>query len=90
MSPKVISIRKGSAYPRGVEKGNENASGVINADFDLESASLANFDALFIPDGDETFVEQLDSERGLHWIRETARQYKTSTFVFPFCACVTC
>jgi len=81
MIPKVISTRKGRAYPRGVEKGDENASGVIDADFDLESATSTQFDALFIPDGDETFAEQLESEKGLKWIRETAANYKTSAFL---------
>ena len=89
MIPKVISTRKGRAYPRGVEKGDENASGVIDADFDLESATSTQFDALFIPDGDETFAEQLESEKGLKWIRETAANYKTSAFlVLSFCLSV--
>lgn len=82
--PKVIGSRKGPAYPKGVQAGDEKATGVIDAEFALESANSSDFDALFIPDGDETFTEQLSNERGIHWIRETAKDYKTSELFSHF------
>jgi len=75
-----IGTRKGPAFPKGVKKGDQNASGVINTNFTLESARSTLFDALFIPDGDENFVKQLESGRALHWIREATGHFKTSSF----------
>ncbi|GAA5902707.1 uncharacterized protein JCM6883_007214 [Sporobolomyces salmoneus] len=75
--PNVIGTRKGPAYPRGVKKGDQNASGVIQTNFTLESARSILFDALFIPDGDENFVKQLEAGRALHWMREATGHFKT-------------
>jgi len=74
--------RKGPAFPRGVKKGDQNASGVIQTNFTLESARSTLFDALFIPDGDENFIKQLKSGRALHWLREATAHFKTSAFRF--------
>ncbi|GAA5972111.1 hypothetical protein JCM3765_003423 [Sporobolomyces pararoseus] len=75
--PNVIGTRKGPAYPRGVKKGDSKASGVIQTNFTLESARSTLFDAVFIPDGDENFVKQLETGRALHWIRECTGHFKT-------------
>ncbi|GAA5880895.1 hypothetical protein JCM16303_005166 [Sporobolomyces ruberrimus] len=75
--PNVIGTRKGPAYPKGIKKGDQNASGVINTNFTLESARSTLFDALFIPDGDERFTQQLETGRALHWIREASGHFKT-------------
>ncbi|GAA6060947.1 hypothetical protein JCM10212_003855 [Sporobolomyces blumeae] len=75
--PNVVGTRKGPAYPKGVKKGDKTASGVIETHFTLESARSTLFDALFIPDGDETFVKQLESGRALHWLREATAHFKT-------------
>lgn len=56
--------------PRGTKRGDSGASGVINSNFTLETARSTLFDTIFIPDGDELFVKELSSGRGLHWIRE--------------------
>ncbi|GAA5960261.1 hypothetical protein JCM21900_002444 [Sporobolomyces salmonicolor] len=75
--PNVIGSRKGPAFPRGTKKGDTAASGVISTNFTLESARSTLFDAIFIPDGDETFVKELSTGRALHWIREAAGHFKT-------------
>ncbi|BGO94883.1 hypothetical protein NBRC10512_007170 [Rhodotorula toruloides] len=75
--PNVVGSRKGPCYPRGTKKGDSGASGVINSNFTLETARSTLFDGLFIPDGDENFVKELSSGRGLHWIREAFAHFKT-------------
>merc|ERR1712093_236864 len=75
--PNVIGSRKGPCYPRGTKRGDSGASGVINSNFTLETARSTLFDTIFIPDGDELFVKELSSGRGLHWIREAFAHYKT-------------
>ncbi|GAA6018117.1 hypothetical protein JCM10207_006086 [Rhodosporidiobolus poonsookiae] len=72
----VVGSRKGPCYPRGTKKGDGLAKGVINSNFTLESGRSTLFDALFIPDGDETFVKELSTGRGLHWIREAYGHFK--------------
>jgi len=56
--------------PRGTKRGDSGAKGVVNSNFTLETARSTLFDAIFIPDGDEKFLKELSSGRGLHWIRE--------------------
>lgn len=74
----VIGNRKGSAYPRGVEQGDDKATGVVQVTSTIDSPE--SFSALFIPDGDEKFVSQLESEQSLKTVRESARTYQTSEF----------
>ncbi|GAA5880674.1 hypothetical protein JCM8547_008343, partial [Rhodosporidiobolus lusitaniae] len=45
--------------------------------FTLESGRSTLFDAIFVPDGDETFVKELSTGRALHWIRESFAHFKT-------------
>ncbi|KPV72577.1 uncharacterized protein RHOBADRAFT_55678 [Rhodotorula graminis WP1] len=75
--PNVIGSRKGPCYPRGTKRGDSDAKGVINSNFTLETARSTLFDAIFIPDGDEAFLKELSSGRGLHWIREAFAHFKT-------------
>ncbi|GAA5986285.1 hypothetical protein JCM5350_002966 [Sporobolomyces pararoseus] len=72
----VIGNRKGSAYPRGVEQGDDKATGVVQVTSTIDSPE--SFSALFIPDGDDSFLSQLESEQSLKTIRESARTYQTN------------
>ncbi|GAA5954162.1 hypothetical protein JCM3765_005309 [Sporobolomyces pararoseus] len=71
----VIGNRKGAAYPRGVQQGDDKATGVVQVTSTIESPE--SFSALFIPDGDQSFISQLESEQGIKTIRESARTYQT-------------
>ncbi|BGP19370.1 hypothetical protein JCM10213_000998 [Rhodosporidiobolus nylandii] len=75
--PNVVGSRKGPCYPKGTQKGDSGAKGVIDSNFTLESARSTLFDAIFIPDGDEKFIKELSTGRGLQWIRESFAHCKT-------------
>lgn len=75
-TPVIIGSRTGSAYPRGVEQGDDKAAGVVQATSTIDAPE--SFSALFVPDGDEGFVSQLESEQGLRAIRDSARNFQTS------------
>ena len=75
-TPVIIGSRTGSAYPRGVEQGDDKATGVVQATSTIDAPE--SFSALFVPDGDEGFVSQLESEQGLRAIRDSARNLQTS------------
>ncbi|GAA6057065.1 hypothetical protein JCM3770_001440 [Rhodotorula araucariae] len=79
--PNIIGSRKGPCYPRGTTRGDSGAKGVIDSNFTLESGRSTLFDAIFIPDGDEAFVKELSTGRGLHWIRESYAHFKTIAVV---------
>ncbi|GAA5838045.1 hypothetical protein JCM11251_006833 [Rhodosporidiobolus azoricus] len=72
----VIGSRKGPCYPKGTKRGDGVTSGVINSNFTLESGRSTLFDAIYLPDGDENFVKELSTGRGLHWIRESFAHFK--------------
>lgn len=74
--PVLVGTRKGLGYPRGVSEGDKDATGVVETSSTLDS--LERFAALFVPDGDEHFVAQLESDAGIKIIRESARNYQTS------------
>ncbi|GAA5848972.1 hypothetical protein JCM3766R1_006609 [Sporobolomyces carnicolor] len=74
-TPVIIGSRTGSAYPRGVEQGDDKATGVVQATSTIDAPE--SFSALFVPDGDEGFVSQLESEQGLRAIRDSARNFQT-------------
>ncbi|GAA5880888.1 hypothetical protein JCM16303_005163 [Sporobolomyces ruberrimus] len=73
--PVLVGTRKGLGYPRGVSEGDKDATGVVETSSTLDS--LERFAALFVPDGDEHFVAQLESDAGIKIIRESARNYQT-------------
>ncbi|GAA97650.1 uncharacterized protein L969DRAFT_24170 [Mixia osmundae IAM 14324] len=72
----VIGSRKGPAYPKGVEMGNEKAAGVISTNFTPESCRSLMFDAVFFPSGDEKYVKSLKSGRVTHFAREAFGHFK--------------
>jgi catalase len=63
--------------PKGVKKGDTSASGVQQTNFTLEGARSTLFDALFFPDGDESYIKTLETGRAIHFVREAYGHFKT-------------